>query len=54
MTLVLGVYGSVNLRLGPNSSILVQPNALFVQSLKVCYNFTFTCYLTMIDDLARF
>ncbi|KAI4378752.1 hypothetical protein MLD38_016188 [Melastoma candidum] len=35
MTLILGVYGSVTLRLGPNSSILIEPNSIFVQSLKV-------------------
>ncbi|KAI4369182.1 hypothetical protein MLD38_017659 [Melastoma candidum] len=35
MTLILGVYGSVTLRLSPNSSILVEPNSIFVQSLKV-------------------
>ncbi|OWM67116.1 hypothetical protein CDL15_Pgr000568 [Punica granatum] len=35
MTLILGVYGSVSLRLGPNSSILLRPTPIFVQSLKV-------------------
>lgn len=35
MTLILGVYGSVSMRLGPNTSIIVQPNPIFVQSLKV-------------------
>ncbi|XVF55090.1 hypothetical protein PTKIN_Ptkin06aG0008700 [Pterospermum kingtungense] len=35
LTLILGVYGAVNLRLGPNSSLLIQPNPLFVQSVKV-------------------
>lgn len=35
MTLILGVYGSVNMRLGPNCSILLHPNPLFVQYLKV-------------------
>ncbi|KAI4364280.1 hypothetical protein MLD38_020393 [Melastoma candidum] len=35
MTLILGVYGSVTLLLGPNSSILIEPNSIFVQSLKV-------------------
>lgn len=40
MTLILGVYGSVTLQLGPNSSILVQPSPLFVQSVKVvCFTF---------------
>jgi hypothetical protein len=35
MTLILGVYGSVNLRLGPNCSLLLQPNPIFVQYVKV-------------------
>ncbi|GMI81057.1 hypothetical protein HRI_001775000 [Hibiscus trionum] len=35
MTLILGVYGAVNLQLGPNCSLLIQPNPLFVQSVKV-------------------
>ncbi|KAI4353357.1 hypothetical protein L6164_002315 [Bauhinia variegata] len=35
MTMILGVYGSVSLLLGPNSSILLQPNSFFVQYLKV-------------------
>ncbi|KAL5740401.1 hypothetical protein ACOSP7_029284 [Xanthoceras sorbifolium] len=35
MTLILGVYGSTNIRLGPNTSILIQPNPLFVQTVKV-------------------
>ncbi|PQM37919.1 uncharacterized protein Pyn_35725 [Prunus yedoensis var. nudiflora] len=35
MTLILGVYGSSSLELGPNSSILLQPNPIFVQSVKV-------------------
>ncbi|KAK4776924.1 hypothetical protein SAY86_005612 [Trapa natans] len=35
MTLILGVYGSVSLRLGPSSSMLIRPNPIFVQSLKV-------------------
>ncbi|XVE76551.1 hypothetical protein DITRI_Ditri12bG0182500 [Diplodiscus trichospermus] len=35
MTLILGVYGSVNKRLGPNCSLLIQPNPIFVQSVKV-------------------
>ncbi|KAM2117518.1 hypothetical protein ACFX1Q_010625 [Malus domestica] len=35
MTLILGVYGSSILELGPNSSILLQPNPFFVQSIKV-------------------
>ncbi|KAF3449548.1 hypothetical protein FNV43_RR10277 [Rhamnella rubrinervis] len=34
MTLILGVYGSVNLQLGPNCSHLFQPNPIFVQSIK--------------------
>ncbi|GMP85853.1 hypothetical protein CsSME_00038858 [Camellia sinensis var. sinensis] len=35
MTLILGVYGSVNLQLGPNSSLLITPNTLFVESITV-------------------
>ncbi|KAK4253266.1 hypothetical protein QN277_010590 [Acacia crassicarpa] len=35
MTMVLGVYGSMNLLLSPSASILLQPNPLFVQSIKV-------------------
>ncbi|KAE8099203.1 hypothetical protein FH972_017204 [Carpinus fangiana] len=35
MTLILGVYGSVNLRLGPNCSLLLQPSPFFVQYMKV-------------------
>ncbi|XVF08280.1 hypothetical protein REPUB_Repub06bG0212900 [Reevesia pubescens] len=35
MTLILGVYGAVNIRLGPNCSLLIQPNPIFVQSVKV-------------------
>ncbi|KAF5471532.1 hypothetical protein F2P56_008319, partial [Juglans regia] len=35
MTLILGVYGPANLSLGPNSSLLLQPNPIFVQSIKV-------------------
>ncbi|KAL6133070.1 hypothetical protein ACLB2K_065307 [Fragaria x ananassa] len=35
MTLILGVYGSETLELGPDTSILLQPNPIFVQSMKV-------------------
>ncbi|KAI7999112.1 E3 ubiquitin-protein ligase APD2 [Camellia lanceoleosa] len=35
MTLILGVYGSVSLQLGPNSSLLITPNTLFVESITV-------------------
>ncbi|XP_010326077.2 E3 ubiquitin-protein ligase APD2 isoform X3 [Solanum lycopersicum] len=35
MTLILGVYGPGNLQLGPNSSILIKPNSLFVKNIKV-------------------
>lgn len=45
MTLILGVYGSVSLRVGPNSSILIRPNPIFVQSLKVISLFSFVLYL---------
>ncbi|XP_010517110.2 PREDICTED: uncharacterized protein LOC104792619 [Camelina sativa] len=32
---IVGVYGSQNIWLGPNSSILVEPSSIFVQSIKV-------------------
>lgn len=35
MTLILGVYGSARLQLGPNCSFLLQPNPIFVQYIKV-------------------
>ncbi|KAK4834445.1 hypothetical protein QYF36_022809 [Acer negundo] len=35
MTLILGVYGSTNMMLGPNASVLIEPNPFFVQSVKV-------------------
>ncbi|XP_059305372.1 E3 ubiquitin-protein ligase APD2 isoform X2 [Lycium ferocissimum] len=35
MTLMLGIYGPGNLQLGPNSSILIKPNPLFVKNIKV-------------------
>ncbi|KAK9290588.1 hypothetical protein L1049_008759 [Liquidambar formosana] len=35
MTLILGVYGSVNSRLGPHCSFLLQPNPILVQYIKV-------------------
>ncbi|KAJ0089241.1 hypothetical protein Patl1_31340 [Pistacia atlantica] len=35
MTLILGVYGAANVRLGPNASILIRPNPFFVQTIKV-------------------
>ncbi|KAK3018026.1 hypothetical protein RJ639_004516 [Escallonia herrerae] len=35
MTLILGVYGSVSLRLGPNTSLLIESNPLLVDYLKV-------------------
>ncbi|XP_021289299.1 uncharacterized protein LOC110420346 isoform X1 [Herrania umbratica] len=35
MTLILGVYGAANIRVGPNCSLLLQPNPIFVQSVKV-------------------
>ncbi|OMO85057.1 Zinc finger, RING/FYVE/PHD-type [Corchorus capsularis] len=35
MTLILGVYGTRNILVGPNCSILIQPNPIFVQSVKV-------------------
>ncbi|KAJ7964188.1 RING/U-box superfamily protein [Quillaja saponaria] len=35
MTLILGLYGSVNLQLGPNCSCLIEINPIFVKSIKV-------------------
>ncbi|GLT37607.1 hypothetical protein SLA2020_119140 [Shorea laevis] len=35
MTLILGVYGSSNIVLGPNCSLLIQPSSIFVQSITV-------------------
>uniref|UniRef100_A0A2P2JNW4 Uncharacterized protein LOC103966331 n=1 Tax=Rhizophora mucronata TaxID=61149 RepID=A0A2P2JNW4_RHIMU len=35
MTLILGVYGPVSFSLGPNTSLLIEPNPIFVQSIKV-------------------
>ncbi|TKY65832.1 putative E3 ubiquitin-protein ligase XBAT34 [Spatholobus suberectus] len=35
MTMILGVYGSVSIALGPKSSIVFQPSPLFVQFVKV-------------------
>ncbi|XP_028753040.1 uncharacterized protein LOC114712656 [Neltuma alba] len=35
MGLVLGIYGTTTLELGPYSSVLVQVNSMFVQSIKV-------------------
>ncbi|KAL3617510.1 hypothetical protein CASFOL_037831 [Castilleja foliolosa] len=35
MTMAFGLYASETLKLGPNSSILIKPNHLFVESIKV-------------------
>ncbi|XP_028764334.1 uncharacterized protein LOC114722465 [Neltuma alba] len=35
MTMILGVYGSMNLLLSPSASILLQPSPIFVQYIKV-------------------
>ncbi|KAH1242075.1 putative E3 ubiquitin-protein ligase XBAT35 [Glycine max] len=35
MTMILGVYGSMTIVLGPKSSIVFQPSPVFVQSVKV-------------------
>ncbi|KAA8517408.1 hypothetical protein F0562_017701 [Nyssa sinensis] len=35
LTFILGVYGSVNLRFGPNCSLVIQPNSLLVEYIKV-------------------
>ncbi|KAH9623993.1 hypothetical protein KSS87_020710 [Heliosperma pusillum] len=37
MTLIMGIFGSEDLQTGPYSSILLQPNPLFVRQLKVEY-----------------
>ena len=34
MTLILGVYGSNEIMLGPNASRLIQANSIFVQDIK--------------------
>lgn len=59
LTIILGYYGSVSLELGPNCSRLVQPNPLFVQSLKVIFFFfvflfDFTAAIIGSADLIRF
>ena len=57
MTLILGVYGSVNTRLGPNCSLLLQPNPLFVKYLKVARQFQcgslVLLFMMMCDNLDR-
>ncbi|KAJ0021116.1 hypothetical protein Pint_32548 [Pistacia integerrima] len=35
MTMILGIFGSVDLQLGPNYSRLIRTNSIFVQSIKV-------------------
>ncbi|CDY07747.1 hypothetical protein BRARA_C01923 [Brassica rapa] len=35
MAMIVGVYGPRNVWIGPNSSILIEPNTIFVQSVKV-------------------
>ncbi|KAM7272070.1 hypothetical protein ACFE04_031284 [Oxalis oulophora] len=35
MTLILGVYGAVSLQLGPHSSVLIEVNPIFVETVKV-------------------
>lgn len=35
MTLILGLYGTNNVWLGPNSSFLIKPTSVFVQSVVV-------------------
>ncbi|CAN8317046.1 unnamed protein product [Cochlearia groenlandica] len=42
MAMIVGVYGPKNVWIGPNSSIFVEPNPVFVQSVKVCLNL-FVC-----------
>lgn len=36
MTLILGLYGTTNVWLGPNSSFLIKPTSVFVQTVIVC------------------
>lgn len=40
MAMIVGVYGPRNVCLGPNSSVLIEPNTIFVQSVKVVDFFT--------------
>ncbi|KAF2583377.1 hypothetical protein F2Q70_00008545 [Brassica cretica] len=35
MAMIVGVYGPRNVWIGPNSSVLIEPNTIFVQSVKV-------------------
>lgn len=35
ITMAFGLYSPETLRLGPNSSILIKPNRLFVESIEV-------------------
>ncbi|KAL3536519.1 hypothetical protein ACH5RR_004980 [Cinchona calisaya] len=35
MTMILGVYGSASLLLGPYSSVLIEPNSFFVEYVKI-------------------
>lgn len=35
MGLILGIYGTTTLQLGPYSSVLIKVNSIFVQSIKV-------------------
>lgn len=35
MAMIVGVYGPRNVWIGPNSSLLIEPNTIFVQSVKV-------------------
>ncbi|KAF8044785.1 hypothetical protein N665_6833s0002 [Sinapis alba] len=35
MAMIVGVYGPRNVCIGPNSSVLIEPNTIFVQSVKV-------------------
>lgn len=51
VTMILGVYGSMVIVLGPDSSIVFQPSPVFVQYVKVSFSyrmllllFVFLCF----------
>jgi hypothetical protein len=50
VTMIMGVYGSMSVALGPCSSIVFQPNPVFVQYVKVSFSyympmlFLFICF----------
>lgn len=56
VTMILGVYGSMVIVLGPDSSIVFQPSPLFVQYVKVSFSyhmlllFFFICFDLLIGE----